>query len=66
MASKKPSSRSAFLRSSGRKAGRPLELKVKLKPGDRKKLKELMSRGRAQHPPVLALNTRKGLSPLLK
>jgi transposase len=46
MASKKPSSRSAFLRSRGRKAGRPLELKVKLKPTDRKKLKELMSRGR--------------------
>jgi transposase len=46
MASKKPSSRSAFSRSSGRKAGRPLELKVKLKPLDRKKLKEMMSRGR--------------------
>ena len=46
MASKKPSSRLAFSRSSGRKAGRPLELKVKLKPSDKKKLKELMSRGR--------------------
>ena len=46
MRKQKPSSRSAFCRPSGRKAGRPLERKVKLKPGDKKKLKDLMSRGR--------------------
>ena len=45
MARKKPSSRSAFSRSSGRKVGRPLKLRVKLKARDRKKVKELMSRG---------------------
>ena len=46
MRKQKPSSRSARRYSSGRKAGRPLEWKVKLKPGDKKKLKDLMSRGR--------------------
>ena len=46
MRKQKPSSRSAFCRPSGRKRGRPLELKVKLKRGEKKKLKELMSRGR--------------------
>lgn len=46
MRKQKPSLRSAFLRLSGRKAGRPLELKVKLKRGDKNKLRELMSRGR--------------------
>ena len=46
MRKQKPSSRSARRRSSGRKAGRPLERKVKLKAGDKKKLKDLMSRGR--------------------
>ena len=46
MRKQKPSSRSVYLRSSGRKAGRPLEWKVKLTPGDKKKLKDLMSRGR--------------------
>ena len=46
MAHKKPSSHSAFSRWRGRKAGRPLELKVKLKARDKKKINELMSRGR--------------------
>ena len=46
MRKQKPSPRSAFSRSGRRKAGRPLEWKVKLKPGDKKKLKALMSRGR--------------------
>lgn len=46
MRKQKPSSRSTLLRPGGRKAGRPLEWKVKLKPGDKKKLKDLMSRGR--------------------
>ena len=46
MRKQKPSSRSALLRRSGRKAGRPLEWKVKLKPGDERALKDLMSRGR--------------------
>ena len=46
MRKQKPSSRSALCRPSGRKAGRPLERTVKLKPGDKKKLKDLMSRGR--------------------
>ena len=42
----KPSSRSAFVRESGRKRGRPLKLKVKLKASERKKLAALLSRGR--------------------
>jgi len=46
MAQKKPSSRSAFRCAKGRKRGRPLKLKVRLKPAERKKLKDLMSRGR--------------------
>ena len=46
MVSKKPSSHSAFRRLKGRRRGRPLELKIKLKPRDGKKLKALMSRGR--------------------
>jgi transposase len=46
MRKQKPSSRSARRYSSGRKAGRPLEWEVKLKAGDKKKLKDLMSRGR--------------------
>ena len=45
MQKQKPSSRSARRRLSGRKAGRPLKWKVKLKPRDKKKLKDLMSRG---------------------
>ena len=46
MRKKKPSSRSARRYWSGRKVGRPLERKVRLKAGDKKKLKDLMSRGR--------------------
>jgi transposase len=46
MRKQKPSSRSAFSVSSGRKAGRPAKWKLKLKAADRKALKNLMSRGR--------------------
>jgi transposase len=46
MRKQKPSSRSARLRSGGRKAGRPLERRVELKAGDKVKLKDLMSRGK--------------------
>jgi len=46
MRKQKPSSRSALFQPSGRKAGRPLEWKVKLKTGDEEKLKALMSRGK--------------------
>ena len=46
MRKQKPSSRSVLLRPSGRKGGRPLELKVKLKAGEKKQLRELLSRGR--------------------
>ena len=46
MRKQKTSSGSAFRRPGRRKAGRPLEWEVKLKPGDKKKLKDLMSRGR--------------------
>lgn len=46
MREQKPSSRSALRFPGGRKAGRPLERKVELKPGDSEKLKALMSRGR--------------------
>ena len=46
MARKKPSSRSALRRAKGRKRGRPLELKVRLKIAEKKKLAALMSRGR--------------------
>ena len=46
MRKQKPSSRSAHHRWSGRKAGRPLKCKIRLKPSEKKKLKDLMSRGR--------------------
>ena len=46
MRKQKTSSRSAFVRSRGRKAGRPRELKVKLKLRERKELQGMMSRGR--------------------
>ena len=46
MTSKKPRSRQGFRRIQGRKRGRPLELIVKIKSADKKKLKELLSRGR--------------------
>lgn len=46
MRKQKPSSRSALLHSSGRKAGRPLKRKVQLKAGEKEQLEEMLRRGR--------------------
>ena len=46
MRKQKPSPRSAFVRPSGRKVGRPLKWKVKLKADEKKQLAEMLSRGR--------------------